>query len=111
MSSERLNELQRQRALAAEQLAWFDREIARESGANPLLAPASAATPTPPAPPPARRPSGDATAAADKIIKRYREDNRPVQDEVRRGCFLYFFTAFAILGLAVLGWYLLRRHA
>ena len=31
--SDRLIELQRQRALAQEQVAWFDREIAHESGA------------------------------------------------------------------------------
>jgi len=114
--SDRLTELQRQRALAQEQLEWFDREIARERGEavfpvtpavtpSPSFASASAARSV------ATRSAAESDAQATEIIKRYQKTERPVKDDVRRGCFLYFFAAFLLLGLAVATFYLLYRPA
>ncbi|MSU45994.1 MAG: hypothetical protein EXS42_02415 [Lacunisphaera sp.] len=58
--SDQLRELQRQRALAQEQLGWFDREIMREGGQAPAL-------PLPAVPPD----TGEATRAAEEILARY----------------------------------------
>ncbi len=111
--SDRLTELQRQRALAQEQLAWFDREIARESGGQ-------AASPAPSAPvggiasPSGTLQSGGESPAADteaeKILERFRHTGHPVRDEVKRGCFLYFFAAFGLLIFGLAAFWFLRRH-
>jgi hypothetical protein len=108
--SERLNELRRQRALLQEHLAWLDREIAAEQGHPP---PATAAV-APPAPLPAPTPASPATALAserdpDAILARYREQTGDLKQNVRRGCFLYFIAAFALVGLAVLALYFYSR--
>ncbi len=101
--SDRLQELQRQRALAQEQLAWLDREIARETGGKALSSPASLPPPTT---------AGEAPAAdteAEKILARYRDTAHPVKDEVKRGCFLYFFAALGLIVLGLVTFYFLRR--
>jgi hypothetical protein len=108
MSSDRLTELQRQRALVQEQLAWFDREIARETGQG---------APTAASPSSAERPADTAPVAetpiidreAEKILERYRHAGHPVKDEVKRGCLLYFFAAFALLALGLTAFWFLRR--
>jgi len=120
--SERLKELQRQRALALEQVAWFDREIARETNGSweptpvsaPPLSPLTKAATVVPFPPaqggvPSASPIV-ADAAAEKILDRYRPEGQSIQNDVRRGCFLYFFTALAIVGLAVVAFYFLRPY-
>jgi len=33
-----------------------------------------------------------------------------VRDEVKRGCFFYFFAAFGLVGLAILALYFYGRH-
>jgi hypothetical protein len=117
--SDRLSELQRQRALAQEQVAWFDREIAREQSRTPAAfspLPAAAA-PSPVAPAtaaPANNPASSADTdldrKAEEILKRFKHAEHPVRNEVRRGCFLYFFSAFALLALALLAFYLLHQQ-
>ena len=104
MPDDRLKDLQRQRALALEQLAWLDREIATQSGQSaPAPAPAWPAPVAPAATPP---PSPARTAAAaEEILSRYQNDEQSVKSNVKRGCFLYFFLAFAVVGLAVLALY------
>lgn len=105
--SDRLKELQRQRALAQEQVAWFDREIAREQGA----------TSQPPAAPeiPFVRggvpsPHNASPADGDRILDQYRSSGTSIKSEVRRGCFLYFFAAFALVALGAVAFYLLWRR-
>ena len=103
MPDDRLKDLQRQRAIALEQLAWLDREIAAQSGQT---APApSPAWPAPvasgAAPPPAAHPE----AAAEELLAKYQNDPVNVKSNVKRGCFLYFFLAFVLVGLAVLALY------
>jgi len=111
--SDRLPDLQRQRALAQEQLAWIDREIARETGQAPApgapLAPASA-----PAARAARPAPSDVEAArmADEILTRYQQEAASSPAAVKRGCFLYFGLAFVVLaaGVAALYFYSASKH-
>jgi len=117
--SDRLTELQRQRALAQEQVAWFDREIAREQGLAPA-APSPVAPATPVAPPASTAagiaPTGPTPASdseverqAEEILQRFKHAEHPVRDDVRRGCFMYFFCALALLGLALFAFYMLHH--
>ena len=114
--SDRLNELQRQRALAQEQVAWFDREIARERGetvlpAVPLPAVVAPATPAVTEKPAATASAAAADAQAAEIIERFKKTEPPIRDDVRRGCFLYFIGAFVLLALGIVAFYLLHRPA
>jgi hypothetical protein len=98
--SDRLKDLQRQRALAQEQLAWLDREIAAASGgtqhAPPAIPPPGQAVPA----------SAEAAAAAEAIIAKYQRDPAAVQGHVKRGCYVYFILAFVLVGLGLLALYL-----
>lgn len=99
--SDRLRELQRQRSLAQEQLAWLDREIAAASGNVPP------ATPGSPAPIPAAPTASEVTTVdAEAIIAKYQNDAGNLQTKVKRGCFAYFALAFVLVGLGVLALYL-----
>lgn len=44
---------------------------------------------------------------ADAILDQYRVETRSVQQDVRKGCFLYFAAAFLLLGLGVTALYFL----
>jgi hypothetical protein len=110
--SDRLADLQRQRALAQEQVAWFDREIARESG--PATSPSSAAAvPVKPAMPavapviarPTAAAADEAAArAAQEIIAQYEDSHSPqsAAKEMKRGCYLAFFFALGAVALIFL---------
>jgi hypothetical protein len=96
--SDRLSQLQRQRALLQEHLAWLDREIvAAQSGTKPSVPPASVAA--------AIVPAGTEALATD-ILAQYQSDPASVKEDVKKGCFLYFFLAFAVVGVGVLALYL-----
>jgi hypothetical protein len=103
--SDRLADLQRQRALAQEQVAWFDREIARESGQ--LTPPAVPVAPVIPAvapviPRPTAVAADEAAArAAQEIIAQYQDGHSPqsAARDMKRGCYLAFFLA---LGAVIL---------
>jgi hypothetical protein len=127
--SDRLNELQRQRALVQEHLAWMEREIAAEMAragpapASPAEAPFAGQLP-PATPlqwqPPFARPANPVPSAmpapgepdAETIMEKYRDEAKDVKQDVRKGCFLYFAIAFLLLGLAVTALYFhtLKRH-
>jgi len=99
--SDRLKELQRQRALAQEQQEWLDREIAREMGVAPkspapTLVPSQAGTPA-------------VDIEANRIIEQYRSA-KPISSQVKQGCFVYFFAAFALVGLGILALYFYGHH-
>jgi hypothetical protein len=100
--SDRLNELQRQRSLLLEHLAWLDREIAAVNG------PAAPARPVVPSP---VRPLVPATAAPadepalDALMAQYQDEGDNLQSSVKRGCFLYFALTFVVIGLGLLGLY------
>jgi hypothetical protein len=102
--SDRLQELLRQKALLAEQAAWLEREIAAEQ-ARAGVTPPAAATAAPASPPPA-----SAVATTEALFEQYRPNPQSVQQEVKRGCYLYFLGALVVLGLGVLAIYLVYRH-
>lgn len=122
--SDRLAELLRQRALLREHLAWLEKEIAAAGGGTtraaqsaPAAAAAQASAPTalpsPPSPIAAvtvisaspSRPPLD----ADALIQRYGYDPKSSSADVKRGCWIAFAAAFAVLGILVaLAWMLLR---
>jgi len=102
--SDRLQELLRQKALRAEQAAMLEREIAAKQAQTDMTSPAAAVA-TPASPPPA---SVDSSAAA--LLDQYRPNPRSVQQDVKRGCYLYFLGALVLLGLGVLAIYLAYRH-
>jgi len=104
--SDRLTELQRQRALAQEQVAWFDREIARESGATRAESSPSAAAPV-------KAESREAATPAitpDELLEQYQSSGASIHSEVKRGCLIYFFAAFALLALGVAVFYFLWKR-
>ena len=100
--SDRLKDLQRQRALAQEQAAALEREIAREMGTTPAPTPAS----TPP--PPTSTTPPEVAAQADELIERYGQPEKPVHEQVKHGCLLYLAAAFGVVGLCILALYLYR---
>ena len=102
--SDRLNDLQRQRALILEQLAWLDREIA--AAANPSAAPQSASAP-------AASPRKPASVAVDHeaeaIIAKFGSDPHDAIKTARKGCLVFFGLALLLLGLGLYGFYLYSR--
>lgn len=118
--SDRLNDLRRQRALAQEQLAWLDREIAAEEAriaetggqlnatARAILgAKAAAAAPTATTFPSPVVPR-DAAASAALSPATYEADSVTTQQDVKRGCLLYVIGAFVALFLAFAALYFFR---
>ena len=127
--SDRLQDLLRQRALIHEQLAWLDREIAAATDApHPAaVAPTPRATVSPApvvtqsgylaaqaaaiarhavaAPASADPVNPAAAAAADAILEKYRVAPDSLKTDVRKGCFLYFAAALALVALVVVGLY------
>lgn len=130
---DRLQDLLRQRALVQEQLAWLDREIAAASGQSPSPTPASRLATTASSMPRtaplapsylagqaaaiARHATASPTAAtaenpavntaAEAILEEYRIPVDSLRTDVRRGCFLYFFIALALVGAGVTALYFL----
>jgi len=102
--SDRLQELLRQKALLAEQTAWLEREISAEQ-ARTGVTPLAIVTAAPAAPPPAT-----VVASTEALFEQYRPNPQSVQQEVKRGCYLYFLGALALLGLAVFAAYLVYSH-
>src|SRR5258708_24607243 len=93
--SDRLTELQRQRALAQEQLAWLDREIARESG---QALPAASAPERGPAATPRSATAGrgsDHSAARPPAgnLAHYQQPGPTPEENGQRGSFIFFFLA------------------
>jgi hypothetical protein len=127
--SDRLNDLQRQRALAQEQLAWLEREIAREIGSSPPPAPPAVPPPRPAAvaalPPaeapvissaksaavPAAAPTSPAPETdAEALLARFKDESTGTPADAKRGCLVYFSAGMGLLVLAVLAWYFVTVH-
>ena len=122
---DRLAELARQRALVQEHLEWLDREIAnaaRKSSANPADPAPSASFPSTPSV--ARLPQEHASPAhsdlntggtpvlptdPDAILAQYRVAPATLQKDIRKGCFLYFAVALAVLVLGIGFFYVVIR--
>lgn len=113
--SDRLQDLQRQRALVQEQLAWLDREIAEiQKNKISVLPPEPAAIVI--APISAKIAPvgfGDAAAAeraAEEILAQYQQESQSLQKNVKRGCILYFIGALSLLILGVFALYLVKSR-
>ncbi len=100
--SDRLQELLRQKALLDEHAAWLERQIAAERARTGEVPPAAPNLSTPAAP-------QSAMTDAEALLGQYRSNPQSLQQEVKRGCFLYFFGALALLGLTVLAVYFAYR--
>jgi hypothetical protein len=114
--SDRLRHLQRQQALLREHLAWIETEIARETPPATSSAPSTSstvgpalsasATPSPlvataaiaPATPPL---APEIAAEAEELIKHYATQERQNPNDIKRGCFLVFISAFLLLAAGV----------
>jgi len=96
--SDRLSDLRRQRALAAEQLARLNREIAAEGSEAPAL-PTAPPSPSDPA-------GGSELPEADKILTEFRSEAESSPAKLRRGCLGIFAAGMAllILGVAAIYW-------
>jgi hypothetical protein len=88
----RLAELNHQRALAQQQLAWLEREIARESG--DAVAPAST-----PAPPLAATtaPTTSSPLILPAELEAFAPDPVATAADARRGCFLVAVLALVLM--------------
>ncbi len=51
-----------------------------------------------------------ADAQADKLIEEYSQNQRPIRDQVKSGCLVYFFAAFVLLGLGLVALYFYGHH-
>jgi hypothetical protein len=112
--SDRLEELQHQRALVQQHLAWLEGEIARESG-HPTPASAQApqalgssgeALPTPSSS--VSAPLSTSAADAEVILENFRAESGRQPQQVKLGCWIAFAASFVLLGLVLLVWWLLR---
>lgn len=116
--SDRLRELLRQRALLQEHLAWLEREISHTQAVPPVAPVKSAerAEPAPAQPGPAvasTPPAADAPAKAkpdpEAILEKYRVEPKSLQQDVRKGCMVYFALGFLVFALSVVGLYYALR--
>lgn len=120
--SDRLAELRRQRALIQDHLTWLDREIAAEAqkpaaSGTGAAAVTTSATPAPAEPqttPLAARPATTVAAPttpedAEAILAQYRASPDSMRTDVRKGCWLYFVGAFALLGIVIAVLYITLR--
>ncbi len=108
--SDRLTDLQRQRALLQEHLAWLDREIARESGSaadQPASPNADHGFHAPQAGFGAAARPAVMPSAADILASYSQEKPGNMAKDAKRGCLLYFVFAMGALFLCAMGAYLL----
>jgi len=99
--SDRLTELQRQRALIQGHLAWLDQEIVAATGKPAMRSdfPLPAVKPVETVP--------MATAAveplADELIAKFGAEPKGTVQDARKGCVLWFIFAMVLLGLGIYG--------
>lgn len=102
--SERLRQLQRQQALLLEHLAWIETEIARETASGTIAPAPSPASST------AISHAPTVQADADALLAHYAAEEKQNPDDLRRGCFIVFFLALALIASAVtVAWLLFYR--
>jgi hypothetical protein len=131
---DRLQELLHQRAAIQAHLAWLDREIAQlhptpsaqsAAATQPLEKTSAPPRPAREYPPPHADPEAlDSPAPLaialpplppsevdpDAILTRYQQDTVNLRTDVRKGCLLYFFGAFALLGFAIALFYFINTR-
>jgi hypothetical protein len=107
MSDDRLEELRRQRALAAEQQARLEREIAAAEAAAALekslsSLPGARSPIAPNLSPEARQ---EIEAEANRLLESQRQEPKAVHQGVFRGCLLYVILAFVLTGVGSVALY------
>ena len=104
--SDRLTELQRQRALIQGHLAWLDQEIAAAKPAVRSDFPLPAVKPNEPV-------TMATTAAieplADELIAKFGAEPKGTAQDARKGCVMWFILAMVLLGLGIYGLILYSR--
>ncbi len=105
--SDRLSELQHQRALIEGHLAWLDREIAAATGRPAAQSSAALPIAKPTAPVPVSAEAGE--PLADDLIARYGAESKNTAESVKKGCFVFFALALVLLCAGVYGLYLYSR--
>lgn len=96
--SDRLDELNRQRALLQEHLLWLDREIERERGGAPAAAQADTRLPASRAPLPLTAAVGNTgEPIAEEILDQFGSGPENLQADTRKGCLTLFFVALGLL--------------
>lgn len=117
--SERLTELQRQRALIQNHLSWLDREIAAAQGLPipPQASPIPNATPAlshitaPITAPTAKALETTDEVEAERIIGRFQQDPNTLKTDTRRGCLTAFALALGLMALVTfIAYWLYARH-
>lgn len=115
VNPERLAELERQRDLVRAQLAWLDREIARELPPN-TIAPSGADRDAPKISPGpttstelAPAPAFSLPPRADASLSQYEPDGGSVAKSARRGCLMAAIIGFLLMA-AVFTTFLLLRY-
>lgn len=117
--SERLTELQRQRALIQNHLSWLDREIAAAQGLPipPQTSPIPNATPAlshiaaPVTAPIAKAVETTDEVEAERIIGRFQQDPNTLKTNTRRGCLTAFALALGLMALVTfIAYWLYARH-
>jgi hypothetical protein len=109
--SDRLTELQRQRALIQEHLAWLDHEIATAQG-KPMPAPVATrqSAPANGAQSPSKLPAANGPDV-EKIISQYQKDPNALTTDTKRGCLMAFGLAMGVIALAAfMAYWLYARH-
>ena len=101
--SDRLQELRRQRALIEEHLRWLDAEIAASQGPN-----RPPAAPPPVSPTPADDPAPELSPEESAALARAQVDAADAPLRAKRGCWVVFLGAFALLGALIGLWFVLR---
>jgi hypothetical protein len=99
----RLAELNHQRALVQQQLAWLEREIARESGA-PGATPATPVQPVPAT----TAPTTSSPSGLPAELEAYAPDPVATAADARRGCFLVAALALVLMIAALTAIYFWR---
>jgi hypothetical protein len=114
---DRLAELRRQRALVQQHLEWLDREIAAvHAGATPtepaVSTPAATAALSPPAAPLKRALETPAQTeeVSEQILQEYRVPSESLQQDVRKGCLLYFIAGLTLFALGIVALYFLVQR-
>lgn len=113
---DRLHELRRQRTLMQEHLAWLDREIAAELGQTEATERATPIDVPVLAPPVAGQIQARADSKtvmeqeAETAMAEYRIAPQDIQQDVRKGCLIYFAIGFLLFAAAVVGMYFALQY-
>jgi len=106
MTPENLIELQRQRELVRQHLAWLDQQIVSAQSSAPTPSSATEAGLGPVlALPPRLHATVAAPAEAESILAQYRGPQKSIKSDVRKGCLLYAAGGFLLFGLGVFALY------